>query len=710
MGKVNAKFGFNTSRCFGYTPTMMTVDRQTAQQHIQALRDRINHHNYLYYVLDAPAITDAEYDALYQELLALERQFPELVTPNSPTQRVGDAPLKSFSQVTLYNRLYSLDNVFSFGELQEWEARIKRLLPEHRHHELSYVAELKLDGLAITLIYKDGELVQGATRGNGMVGEDITQNLRTIRSIPLRIPVNPTHVPVPHLLEARAEAIMPNKSFFRLNEKRQQAGEPEFANPRNACAGSLRQLDPQVPASRNLDALFYAGIVIENHHGPTPATHWDMLNTLETLGFKLNPARQRCASLQDVCQFITHWETERTHLGFTTDGVVIKVDSIALQDALGYTAKSPRWAVAFKYPPEIKETIVLDVEFSVGRTGVITPIAIMKPVHLAGTTVQRASLHNFDELAKKDIRQGDTVKVHKAAEIIPEVLEVTLDKRPHGAEAITEPLTCPVCHAPTKRLPGEVALRCSNPATCGAQRRTRLEYWVSKQGMDIDHVGPALVDQLVSAGLVDSPADFYRLTLEDFLTLERMAEKSAQNAYNSIQASKNQPLYRVVNALGIPHVGKETAILLTKRFPAIDKLADATVAELTDIEGIGPKVADSIVGFFAETETQNLIADLRELGVSLEVETAEEVFEAIPQGHPFTGKTFVLTGTLPTLTRDEAEGMIRRVGGKTTGSVSKKTDYLLLGDNPGSKYDKAVKLEIPILDETQFKRLYEAGL
>ncbi len=687
----------------------MTIsDAKTAQVRLEQLREQLNRHNYLYYVLDAPEITDAQYDTLYRELVSLEAEFPELVTPDSPTQRVGDLPLRQFSQVTHINRLYSLDNAFSREDLLNWEERIKRLLPESRHRELSYVAELKLDGLAVTLIYEDGLFAQGATRGNGLVGEDISQNLKTIRSIPMRIPAGGESIPVPKKLEVRAEAVMPVGSFFKVNEERLLKGEPEFANPRNACAGSLRQLDPRVPASRNLDALFYTGIVIENGNHPPVKTHWEMMEYLHSLGFKLNPARKRCASLEDVFAFIEEWEHKRSEIGLTTDGAVVKVDSLALQETLGFTAKSPRWAMAYKYPAEIKETVVIDIENSVGRTGVITPIAIMTPVQLAGTTVQRASLHNFDELRKKDVRIGDTVRVQKAAEIIPEVLEVVLEHRPIQSEPFLEPAQCPVCHSPTKRVPGEVAVRCSNPSSCGAQRRTRLEHWVSKHGMDIDHVGPALVDQLVSQQLVDSPADFYRLTVEDFLSLERMARKSAENAYQAIQSSKSRPLYALINALGIPHVGKETAILLAQQFRSLERLSNATVDELTQIEGIGPKVADSIVGFFGDVEHQNLMTALAELGLTLTMGDLEAE-DIAPQNteHPFYGKSFVMTGTLPTLTRDEAESAIRRVGGKISGSVSKKTDFLLLGENPGSKYDKAIKLNVPILEEDEFKAILD---
>lgn len=671
------------------------------QQHIEDLKKALNHHNYLYYVLDKPELTDPQYDALYRELVALEAQYPLLVTPDSPTQRVGDMPLSKFSQVTHQNRMFSLDNVFSYEELRAWEERIRRQIPESRQHELDYVVELKLDGLALSLRYENGVFAQGATRGNGQVGEDITQNLRTINSLPLRIPVDAQGVEAPQSLEVRAEAMMPIQSFFKVNEQRLLAGEPEFANPRNACAGSLRQLDPKIAASRNLDALIYGGIVMDAGSFPSVGTHWEMLGLLGKLGFKLNPARQHCKTLDDVIAFIETWEAKRHDLPFTTDGAVVKVNGFDLQEMLGYTAKSPRWAVAWKYPAEVKETQVIDIELSVGRTGVITPVAIMVPVQLAGTTVQRASLHNFEELAKKDVRVGDTVQVQKAAEIIPEVLGVNLSLRPAMAQAIEAPTTCPVCDSPVVRDEALVAIRCGNPSGCGAQRRNRLEHWVGKHAMDIDHVGPALIDQLVSAGLVDSPADFYTLTVADLMGLERMAQKSAENAYQAIQASKSRPLNALINALGIPHVGKETAYVLAQHFPSMSALSEATVAQLVEVEGIGEKVADSIVGFFGALETQNMLTALAQAGVVLQAAQANPA-DSLDPSHPYFGKSFVLTGTLPTLSRSEAEGMIRRVGGKLSNSVSKKTDFVLLGDNPGSKYDKAMALNIAILDEAAF--------
>lgn len=670
------------------------------------LRETLNRHCYLYYVMDAPEITDAEYDRLYRRLVELENQYPELITPDSPTQRVGDVPLKEFQQVSHPVRLYSLDNVFDCGELRDWQERIYRHIAEDRRGAVDYVAELKLDGLAVSLIYEDGFFVRGATRGNGTVGEDITQNIRTILSIPMRIPVS-GEMHVPPRLEVRAEVIMPTQSFLKLNEARQLAGEPEFANPRNAGAGAVRQLDSRITASRQLDAYFYAAHFLEAGTANPPQTHWNNLSYLEKLGFKVNPGRRHCHNLEDVEAFIREWDVKRHELPFATDGVVVKVNSLACQEELGFTSKSPRWAVAYKYTPEVQETRVLDIELSVGRTGIITPVAIMEPVLISGSTVQRATLHNFDELEKKDVRRGDTVRVQKAAEIIPEVIEVVFEKRPKDPEPepISRPEQCPVCLSPVEKVEGEVALRCSNPSVCGAQRKHRLEHWVSRAAMDIDGVGPALIDQLVERGLVDSPADFYKLTVDDFLGLERMAQKSAENAFNAIQASKERSLASLINALGIRHIGKETAILLADTFGSIDRLAQATLEELSEIEGVGPRIAESMIDFFGSLENQNMIEALREAGVKLAEEKPKTPVAA--GDLPLSGKSIVMTGTLPTLSRSDAEDLIRKHGGKVSSSVSKKTDYVLLGDEPGSKYVKAQQLGVKIISEVEFLQLIQ---
>jgi DNA ligase (NAD+) len=677
---------------------------------VTRLRQHLNYHSHCYYVLDKPELTDAEYDRLYRALVDLETANPELITSDSPTQRVGDAPLKEFTQVTHPVRLYSLDNVFNLDELAGWEERLKRAFGDIDASSLNldYVAEIKIDGLAVTLLYEEGLLVRAATRGNGQVGEDVTQNVKTIQSIPIRIPANPAQKgPIPKRLEVRAEIVMPIQSFLALNEQRQLAGEPEFANPRNAGSGAIRQLDSRITASRNLDAYFYGlthlSLDDPDCHFSAPVTHQESLALLKDWGFKVNPAHQYCATLKEVEAFIEQWDTQRHQLPFATDGAVVKLNHLAYQKELGYTAKSPRWAVAYKYAPEIQETVVEQIELSVGRTGIITPVAIMTPVLISGSTVQRASLHNFDELEKKDVRVGDTVKVQKAAEIIPEVLFVVLSKRPDSTQPIPRPEHCPKCLGPVETVPGEVAIRCASPASCIAQRVNRLEHWVSKAAMDMDGIGPALIEQLVSKGLVTSPADFYTLTLEDFLGLERMAQKSAENAMKSIESSKARPLANLMNALGIRHIGKESAIVLAQTFGSLEKLAQASVETLSEIEGIGPRMAESIVQFCQHPDHQELLQRLAQAGV--QTENPEGANTNTMQGDILSGKSVVLTGTLPTMTREEAEGLIRAYGGKISSSVSKKTDYVLLGESPGSKYVKAQQLGVTIISESELKAL-----
>jgi DNA ligase (NAD+) len=697
---------------------------------LDILRQQLANHSYQYYVLDNPSIEDSEYDSLYRELVELERQFPGLITPDSPTQRVGDVPSKGFVQATHEVRLYSLDNAFNEQELKAWEDRLLRNLPSKESSQnllsqevlygvpqspwVEYMTELKIDGLAISLIYEEGVLVRGATRGNGTVGEDITQNLKTIQSIPLKIPVASSQkksiAEVPKRLEVRGEVFMPIQSFLTLNEERRRLGEPEFVNPRNAGAGAVRQLDSKITASRNLDAFFYSAHVLEPEDGFKFQSQEHLFECLCGWGFKTNPNNRPCKTLQEAIDFIHHWDKERHNLPYATDGAVVKVNSMESQQILGFTAKSPRWAIAYKYAPEVQETQVIRIELSVGRTGIITPVAIMEPVFLSGSTVQRATLHNFEELAKKDVREGDTVRVQKAAEIIPEVIEVVLSKRPNPLPpAFPEPLACPVCQSPVEKLPGEVALRCSNLSGCGAQRKNRLEHWVSRSAMDIDGVGPALIDQLVDRGLVNSPADFYRLTLENLLSLERMATKSAENALNAILASKKRPFSSLLFALGIRHVGKETAMILARRFGHLEAITAATLETLSEIEGVGPKIAESIVQFFATPENQELFLNLAKSGLNLGDASAASL-DPVLSSNCFEGKTFVITGKLPTLSRESAESLIRSHGGKVTGSVSKKTDYVLVGEDPGSKYSKAQQLGVKIISESDLNVLIEEPL
>jgi DNA ligase (NAD+) len=675
---------------------------------LHQLKTELALHNYRYYVLDDPTLTDAEYDALYKELVSLETQHPELVTPDSPTQRVGDIPREGMASVPHPIKLYSLSNVFSIAELAEW-ARRAGDEGSLDLGEMPYVSELKLDGLAVSLLYHSGLLVRALTRGDGTTGEDITANVRTINSIPLKIPVVPCELPVPEWLEVRGEVVMPITSFLALNQRQEELGLKLFANPRNAGAGAVRQLDPKMTAARNLDAYLYDAHrltltggtpedpVLAESNEALADTHWQSLEQLATWGFKVNPVRKVCQTLSDVEEFITQWDKDRYKLDVASDGMVIKINSLAVQDALGFTAKSPRWATAWKYPPEVKTTAVKAIELSLGRTGVITPVAILEPVQLAGTTVQRASLHNFEELAKKDVRIGDTVRVQKAAEIIPEVLGVET----RGPELVpyAAPLVCPTCGAPTHQYEGEVALRCSNPLTCPAQQQLRLEHWVSRTALDIAGVGSALIEQLIAVGHIHTPADVYRLTVEQLANLERMGEKSAQNAVVAIQASKQQPLHRLLVAMGIRHVGGEAALLLAKRFGHMAALANATVEGLTAIDGIGPKVADSVVAFFALPQTQALIGELATLGLNLEQQGggALEVLS-----NTLEGQSIVVTGTLPTLSREQAETLIRQHGGKPASTVSKKTAFVVAGEAAGSKLTKAEALGVPVINEATF--------
>lgn len=672
------------------------------EQRIEQLRKELLKHNHLYYTLNEPEIQDFEYDQLYREFIELEEAYPKIVESlkrqsiSWPDKWVGDSPEKSFQKIEHRTRMYSLDNVFNKEELEEWINKTAKTL---ERGALEFVVELKIDGIAISLMYENGELYSAATRGNGYIGEDILQNIRTIKTIPDKISTN-AKAAFSSTLEVRGEVFMPIESFQRLNQERHLQGLSEFANPRNAAAGSVRQLNPQITASRNLSAFFYCANLLEGNREIEPfETHWQSLAYIAELGFEVNPERKLCSNIDDIMDFITYWDTERRNLPYATDGAVVKVNSLTAQDQLAYTAKSPKWAIAYKYTPEVCETIVNDIEFSVGRTGVITPIAIMEPVFIAGSTVQRASLHNFDELIKKDIRVGDTVKVHKAAEIIPEILEVVKEKRPLlGSLQISPPDFCPACHSSLSKLPGEVAYRCSNPIGCPAQVLRRLEHWVSKGAMDIEGVGPALLEQLVQRGLVDSPADLYQLTIADFLSLERMAEKSAENAYTAIQKSKEQPLFRLINALGIRHVGQETAILLAETYGSIRALCEASLEDLANIHGIGIKVAESIMVFLADPGNQQLLSELESLGLRM-TETSKSN-RPDESRQIFKDKIFVLTGTLPTLSRQDATELIRRYGGKVSGSVSKKTSYVLAGEEAGSKLVKAEELGVTILHES----------
>ncbi len=666
------------------------MDKQEIKQKIDHLREQVNYHNYLYYVKDEPELSDREFDELFRELKKLEEQNPEFITPTSPTQRVGAQPSEKFEQVKHKYRLYSLDNANSGEELMEWFYRIRKTYPEPE--KIEFVAELKIDGLAITLTYEDGRLIRGATRGDGQTGEDITTNLKTINSIPLTLFKAAS-------LEARGEVFMPMPSFDRLNEKRREAGEPEFANPRNAGSGSVRQLDSRVTRERELDIFVYAGIIESDS---SPSTHWETIQYLRSLGFRTNPTSRLCNDMQEVVDYCNVWHEKRFDLPYATDGVVVKINDFHKHEELGYTSRSPRWAIAYKFPPEQALTKLKYIEMSVGRTGAVVPIAILEPVKLAGSVVQRASLHNADEIKRLDVREGDTVWVKKAAEIIPKVIGVDLKRRSPEAEPFVYPENCPVCGTPLERAKDEVAYYCPNHTGCEAQIRGRLEHWVSRDAMDIDWVGESLIKQLYEKGLVKDPSDLYSLTREDILTLERMGDKLAENIINALQESKNRPLYRLINALGIKYVGKETAYILSENFHSIEELKNVELEKINAIDGIGEKIAQSIVEFFQKQHAKDMLEKLQACGVKLYGEKPQTAENKL-----LSGKTFVLTGILNSMDRNEAGEKIKQLGGKLTGSVSKKTDYVVVGESPGSKYDKAVQLNVKVLDEQEFLNMLE---
>ena len=650
-----------------------------SESRINFLKDELNKYAYNYYVLDNPLVSDFEYDKLFSELKELEDKYPELITADSPTQRVGGLS-SSFDEVKHKYRLYSLDNTYNYDELRKWYERVTKECGDN----VELVCELKIDGLAIALRYENGIFVHGATRGDGISGEEITQNLKTIKAIPLKLFEKAD-------IEVRGEIYMPVSSFEKLNKE----SEKPFANPRNAAAGSLRQLDSSVTAKRDLSMFTYTAIVEKAE--TIPVTHWDSLQYLKKIGFKTNPNIRLVKDIEGAVDFCKEWETKRFDLDYATDGVVIKVNSFAFQRELGFTSRAPKWATAFKFPPEEMSTKLLNIEIGVGKTGAVTPVAILEPVLLAGSTVSRASLHNFDEIKRLDVRIGDRVLIKKAAEIIPKVIKV-VDAPEHETLPVYKvPEICPECSSPLEEREGEVNLYCSNPK-CPAVIRAKLEYWVSKEAMDIDFIGPSVISQLYSLGLVKSPVDFYKLKVEDFLKLDLVKEKSASNMYNSIQESRKRPLSRFITALSIRHVGKETADLITSEFTNLDELMNASSESLSNIEGIGEKIALSVYEFFHNSENIKLIEEFKTLGFTFENTVQYRTDE-------LSGKTFVLTGTLQSMTRDEAGDKIKLRGGKTSSSVSKKTSYVVAGDNPGSKLDKAQNLGVIILNEDEFLKL-----
>jgi len=664
---------------------------KSAEKEIVRLREQIRHHEYRYYVLNDPEISDYEFDRLMRRLQDLERERPELRTPDSPTQRVGGQPAEEFAKVRHSAPMLSLDNTYSVDELRDFDRRVREL---SGRAEVEYVGELKLDGLSMALTYEDGLLVHGVTRGDGTTGEDVTSNVKTIRSVPLRIDAKRLRIiGGPKRFEVRGEVIMTRQAFDKLNAQREAAGEPKFANPRNAAAGSMRQLDPRIVAERRLDMFLYFLAV----NGRVPLSeHAKVLDALVKMGFKVNPHRRLCRSFDELLAYIQEWESKRDSLDYEIDGIVVKVNDTRLWEELGTTAKSPRWAVAYKYPARQATTKVMDIRAQVGRTGTLTPVADLEPVDVGGVTVSHATLHNMDEIERLGVKIGDTVLIQRAGEVIPQVVKV-MKEAPDGRE-FRMPKKCPVCGGEVHRFEGEVAYRCVN-AACPARLKETLLYFAGRRALNIDGLGDKLVDQLVDKGLVHDAADLYSLTQEQLASLERMGEKSAANLLEEIENSKKAELARLIFALGIRFVGERTGQLLADHFGSLDKLAKASEEELLQVEEVGPRVAEAILEFFREKRNLAVIEKLRKAGLQFEQKKARKAEGKL------AGKQFVLTGTLPTYSRDEATRLIEEAGGRVTGSVSKKTDYVVAGADPGSKLDKARSLGVKTIDEAELLRL-----
>jgi len=660
---------------------------ELARERAEMLRRELEMHNYRYYVLDDPVISDAQYDKMMRELEQIEIRFPALVTPYSPTQRVGGKPREGFVTVRHLTPMLSLSNAFDEGELRDFDRRVRQALTGET---VEYVVELKIDGLAVSLYYEDGIFIRGATRGDGETGEDITENLKTIRSVPLRL-----RQPVPRL-EVRGEVFMSKKSFSMLNEAREEAGETLFANPRNAAAGTLRQLDPRITASRKLDIFTYG---IGHSEGVDLSEHVAVLNFLKEAGFKVNSEYKVFSDLEELINHCYRWQTERFNLNYTIDGLVLKVNLIAQQERLGATMKSPRWAIAYKFPPEQAVTRVKDIFVRVGRTGVLTPTAELEPVRLAGTTVSKATLHNEDNIKEKDIRIGDLVLVQKAGDIIPEILAALPEKRTGLERVWSMPAVCPACGSKVVRAAGEAAARCTGMA-CPERLWEELVHFASRNAMDIAGLGPAVIAQLLSAGLIGDPADLYTLRYEDLAPLERLGPKSISNLLGAIEKSKSASLARLIFALGIRHVGERAAKILAGQYGSLDGLMSATMEELVNIPEIGPKIAASIVDFFSNEQNRMVIDKLVKAGVNTRTEKEDQ-----ESGKRLKGKVFVITGVLEDFSRQQAQELIESLGGKVTSSVSRNTSYVIVGENPGSKYDKALALGVTVLNENEFKKL-----
>ena len=663
------------------------MDFTEAKERINVLKQLIKENNEAYYVYDSPKITDFEYDELFRELKKLEAQYPLLITSDSPTQKVGDKISDGFKEHTHKYRLYSLDNSNNYEDLRKWYERILKEYPSEKEIEL--VVELKIDGLSCALSYENGVLKIGATRGNGIVGENITENIKSVKGIPLKLPQ-------PLNIEVRGEVYMPVSSFERLNEENIEKGLKEFANPRNAAAGSLRQLDSSITARRDLHFFAYTAISDNDIFN----THSGALSLLKEAGFTVNPNYKVVKGINPVIELCEYWGVERFNLDYATDGMVIKVNDLFKQNELGFTSRAPKWATAFKFPPEEVWTKLEGIELSVGKTGAVTPVALLTPVQLAGTIVKRASLHNFDEINRLGINIGNEVLIKKAAEIIPKVI-----KKRDGEDlgVYSAPSECPVCHTPLVKPEGEVALYCPNTLNCPAQIKGRIEYWASKEALDIDGVGESIIEKLLEKGLISDFADLYKLTVNDFMQLDLIKEKSADNLYNAVQASKNPSMTRFLTALSIKLVGKETADLIANEFPTLDAIKSASEEDLIKIDGIGDKAAKSVVEFFKNPYNLSVLNKLEEYGVKPQGSAFEKLSDV------FTGKTFVITGTL-SKPRNVFEERIKKAGGKVSSSVSKKTSYVLAGENPGSKFDKATSLGVIILNERDFELLSQGNI
>ena len=666
---------------------------KNVQKKIEALREKIRHHEYLYFVLDTPEISDQEFDKLTKQLKDLEAEHPELITPDSPTQRVGGKPREGFVKVRHSSPMLSLDNTYSEEELRGWERRVHEL---SGRRNVDYVCELKLDGMSLALTYEDGKLTRGVTRGDGSVGEDVTLNVRTVHSIPLAINKDRLKkAGIPADFETRGELLMPTAAFKKLNEERERQGLATFANPRNFTAGTVRQLDSSITAQRRLD--FFPYILLSN--GRTYFDrHWQTLDALAKAGFKVNPHRKLVHSMDEVWAFIQEWEAKRDSLPYEIDGIVVKVDRTALQDELGFTGKAPRWAIAYKYAARAGITRLEDIRVQVGRTGKLTPVAMLAPVAIGGTTVRNATLHNMDEIERLGVKIGDYVQVERGGDVIPKVAKVIEDKdHPRGTREFIMPEKCPVCGTKVVRTEGEVDYRCVN-ANCPAKLLGTILHFASRGVMNIDGMGESLVTQLIERGLVKNVADIYDLAKKDLLSLERFADKSAQNILDEIENSKQLPLERVIYGLGIRMVGERTAQFLAEHFGSMEALANASVEVLQNVNEVGPRIAESIVEFFSNPANRKLIDRLGKAGLTFKGKKKE-------RGTKLAGKTFVLTGTLAKYTRDEAKKMIEDAGGKVTGSVSKKTDYVVAGTDAGSKLDKAKELGVAVIDEKEMEKL-----